>query len=361
MRFQVFAARAAQVPAPVNPMGASIPPVRQTSGTDSRLNLPSSASIKIISNGPALGQMASPPAVDQAQPPTIPGSRQDIPIPMTPPPAAPPQVSAAPAPTPSTLPAACLKAIQLPDGTVINPDDVITLKDLCAMIPYLKEAGLGAPKGPVRPGGPIPVVSNTPGQMMGGLPSFGPAGSPFGQGGGGGGGGNVVVGPGPIGVVTGPTPVGGPGQGTQGPIGPVGPAGAGSIIDGVQKNNANFFNSGAMAIVPGTTFTITVGGNGNVSLFFSFEMSPNLGFASVYNVLAGIQIDSTQYELWRKDEIQGAGGDRVTAMSAAGVLFINLSPGTHTISLIYGSSPAGNPWTLVASPTNPASIIAQHS
>jgi len=350
--------RPAVGPAPVNVMGSSVPTARQAPVMDNRLNLPASSGVKIVSNGPSLGQA-------QTQPPAAAPAPQDIPIPMTPAPApapaaapaAPPAISAAPPPTPSTLPVACLKPIQLQDGTIINPDDTLTLKDFCAMIPYLKELlGSSQPKAPGRPG-TIPLSSSPF------LPSFGPAGSPFGQGGGGGfggggGGGGSPSGAGPIGVVTGPTPVGGPSQGTQGPPGATGPAGPGSFIDGIQKNNANFTNIGAMAIVPQTTFTIVVGGNGNVNISFSAELGAV--FAQNFDVFAGVQIDSTQYELWRDTENQGSGGDSVSNLTASGELFINLTPGSHTVSMVYGQSPL-NPFTLRANPSTPASIIAKHS
>lgn len=326
---------------------------------DSRVNLPAHTAVPLLRQGAFLGQLpTAPPAA-----PAAPDAGSDVPLPLAN--ATPPDASAPPPPDagPLTLPACATAPIQLPDGTIINPDDAITLKDLCVMIPYLeKRLQQDMPQqqnGPVRPGGPIPLSRGFPG-----LPSFGPAGSGFAQGGfggaGGGGGGNPP-GAGPIGVVTGPTPTGGPGQsGGPGPVGPVGPPGPGNIIDGIQKTDGNFANTGAMAIIPGTTFDIVVGGNGNVALMFSAALeAPSR--ASIFNIFGGIQIDSTQYQLWESSEEQGAGSDQVFSMTMTGTLFINLPLGTHTISMIYGDNPAENHFTVVTSPTQPASVIAQHS
>lgn len=325
---------------------------------DSRLNLPGRSAVKISQRAP-LGMGASPVIPTLGQIPSSAGpapgpapapapARSDVPLPL----------SKSPAP-PASLPVACTIPMTMPDGTVLNPDDALLFKDFCALIPYLlDQVSKASPKG--RPG----TIPLSQGPVPGGLPSFGPAGGPFGGGGGGGfggGGGNAQAGPGPVGVVTGPTPVGGPNQaGAPGPAGPAGPAGPGSVIDGVKKIDGNFLNVGAMIVVPGTTFQIVVGGDGKTNISFGFELTP-FPFASVYDVFAGIEIDGVQYQLWRNAEVQGSGGDLVTAISASGEYYDVLSVGTHTVSLVYGQSPAGNPWALVASSTNPASIIAKHS
>lgn len=320
---------------------------------DTRLNFPPGSQVKLAGSGrPVIGQAAPQ---DLAQPPA----------PAAPAPAAAPlPFSKAPAPAvppPPGLPAVCDRSIQLPDGTILNPDDALTFKDFCALLPYIEKAEKPAAPGR-RPGGGIPVN-----QGFGAVPSFGPAGSPFGQGGspfggGGGGGGGQPAGPGPIGVVNNPAigGAGGPAQaGPPGPIGPTGPAGAGSVINGKQITSG-FTNAGAMAVVPGSTFTIVVGGDGTCEFEFSAILAASI-FASVWDVSVGIQIDSTQYLLWEDSAIQGAGGDRRFTMTAAATLFTTLAPGSYTISLIYGYSPAGNAFSISATPSQPASISCKHS
>jgi len=322
--------------------------IRQTPHvpTDTRLNLPPGASIPLSRQGPFLGQV---PTASQVPPPAAP----------LPPPAGSPE--AVPAPLPSGPD--CNRPLQLPDGTVLNPDDTLTLKDFCAMIPYLqklmgKEAGVSPDNGPIRPGGPIPLSA--------GVPSFGPAGGPFAQGGfGGGGGGGGTPGAGPIGVVNGATPVGGPNQGTQGPPGPVGPAGApgaGNIVDGAQKTDGNFQNIGAMMPIPGLSGLFTIGADGKALISFNFILSADFPGDSIYDVFAGIRIDATQYQLWQNGEQQGAGGDKVFTTTAFGTILVTgLTPGDHTISVVYGDNPALNHFSVVTSPSEPANLVVQHS
>lgn len=325
----------------------AVPFLRQQNASmgDSRLNLPPGTAVRLV-NSPHMGQQ-QPAAPMPAQP-------QDTPLPVS---VEPDAAQTEPGATPS-LPD-CTRALQLPDGAIIQPDDSITLKELCSLLPYISKyveqaESRDQSQGLIRPGGPIPLSN----PAMRGVPSFGPAGGSFG--GGGGGGGGSPPGAGPIGVVNSPTPIGA-GQGTQGPPGPAGPAGPGSAISGVAKTDGNVLNVGPMSVVPGTTFTITVGGDGKVVLSFSFELSPQLGFASIYDVFAGVEVDGTQYQLWRNSEQQGAGDDKVLALSASGVLILTLSAGDHTISLLYGDQPGLNHFYLVAQPNEPASIVAQYS
>ncbi len=343
-------------PAPVAPparseLGRSLPFQGQAQPImDNRLNFPMNSQVKLAGTSPMLGQptpvQAPAPAAAPVSGPT------DVPIPLTP--AAP----GAPPPPPG-LPAICDRAIQLPDGTILNPDDQITFKDFCALMPYILKAEK-AEQGPRRSGGGIPLS-----QGFGAVPSFGPAGSPFGQGGGGGGGGGggAPPGPGPVGVIQNPT-IQGAGQGaTQGPPGPQGATGAtgpGSIIDGVQITSS-FSNAGAMVVVPGSTFSIVVGGDGKCEFEFSVILARILPRASIWDVQVGIQIDSTQYLIWEDAMEIGSGSDQGFVMTAAGTLFATLAPGTYSVSLIYGYSALQNGWSISASPSQPGSISCKHS
>lgn len=343
-------------PAPKSELGRNVPfrrldlrgvqPVQPV--MDNRLNFPAGSQVKLAASK-VLGQAASPAAGPEA-PPAVPAAAPvDVPVPLTgPPPGTPPP--------PPGLPAICDRAIQLPDGTILNPDDTITFKDFCALMPYILKAEK-AEAGPRRQG-TIPLS-----QGFGAVPSFGPAGSPFGQGGGGGGGGGAPPGPGPVGVVQNPV-IGGAGQpGTQGPPGgpgPQGPAGPGATLDGAQITSS-FTNGGAMAVVPGSTFQITVGGDGKCDFEFSAILQRILPRASIWSVEMGIEIDGFQYRLWANSEQQGAGDDQGFTMTAAGTLYAILALGVHTVSLIYGYNPAQNGWTLEASASQPASIFCRHS
>lgn len=316
---------------------------------DNRLNLPSASAIP-LRQGPFLSQAAQAPQ-----------QTQDVSVPMisdpmieAPEAAAPPEPEAEVTGLPD-----CERPMQLPDGKVIEPDDELTLRDFCAMLPFilkLTEKEVAQDQGFV-PNGRIPL------NRIGSVPSFGPAGSPFAQGGGGGGGGGGTPGPGPIGVVTGNTPIGGPGQGTQGPPGPAGPQGpAGAAnIAGIQKTDGDFSNIGAMAIVPGTSFDITVGGDGKVAISFSLPLSADGLDAEIFDVFAGIQIGSTQYRVWRESANNGGGGDRFFFLTASGTLYVTLAPGTYTVSICYGDNPGLNHFTVTTTPSAPASAVAQYS
>lgn len=352
-----------QAPMQVNPMGGR---VAALGSDDGRFRVPASSSVRVVNRTPVLGQTSTAPAA--TPPPAQVGPPAETPIPLTQAPAAIPQASPAPLPTPpvgtpaaapapapspsaQSLQIACATPMQLPDGTILNPDDPVLFKELCQLIPYLLK--IARPVEQKKAPGAIPLIKNP-----GFLPSFGPAGSPFGQGGASG-----PSGPGPVGVVAGPVPSGGGGNvGPPGPPGPPGPAGTGQIVDGIQKNDANFFSTGAFVVVPGTTFTINVvtGGN-NLAIYFNFQLENN-GRASIFDVFAGIALDNTNYQLWTQSEEQGAGSDQVFNLTGTGVLIIpNVPAGTHTISLIYGDNPAENHFTMIANANQPVSVVALHT
>lgn len=326
-----------QVAIPFQPVAPAAAPAM-----DGRLRFPMNTQVKLM------GQAAPAPAAPAA------AASADQPVPLSQAPAAAPAAPPAPA-----LPAVCDRAMQLPDGTILNPDDAITFKDFCALLPYIMEQKKSQTQaqGPARPGGPIPLSN-----PFGATPSFGPAGGPFAQGGGGGGGGGTP-GPGPIGVINSPVIQGAGQPGTQGPPGapgPAGPAGPGSALDGA-KIVVPFTNGGVMAVVPGSTFQIVVAGDGKCEFNFSAILTRIAPRASIWDVMMGIQIGATQYLLWEDNMEIGAGSDQGYAMTAAATLFETLAPGTYQVSLLYGYNPGLNGWMLDATAVHPASISCKHS
>lgn len=158
----------------------------------------------------------------------------------------------------------CPGPMEMPDGRIIQPEDSITLKDICAMMPVLLDRACG-PGGfqksqEAAPQGPYPTQ---PIRVTPGFPGMGPGNGPFGQGagfGGAGGGGGGL--PGPLGVVQG-TPVGGF-NGSAGP-GPTGPAGPGTGIAFVTKTDGDFSaGPGSFIPIPGTSFTFNQAKTGPV-------------------------------------------------------------------------------------------------
>ncbi len=335
-------------------------PIPISAHMEGRLSLPGQTSVPLIQQTPFLGQTpTAPPAAPVQQTVSVPTGDAGL-----------PPAEALPPPPPAPALPDCASPLQLPDGTVVNPDDPVTLKELCAMLPYIakyveQQAKVDeGPTGLMRPNGAIPLSRSN----YGSVPSFGPAGGPFAQGGGGGGGGGGgPAGFGPVGVINPATPVGGPGQGNTGPQGPPGPPGVGNVIDGIAKTDGDFLNTGAMAIIPGTSKVITVGGpvlgDGTTPVAISFSMELDAGIvpAQIFDVFAGIDIDGTQYQLWRQGEQQGAGSDKVFRLSASGTLYVTLTPGPHTISICYGDNAGENPFTVTTAPGQPACWTAQHA
>ena len=160
-----------------------------------------------------------------------------------------------PAPAPAAAPAPtggkCPGAVEMPDGTTIEPDHYITLAALCELMPFLASTLTDLQAKGLAPGQKVSVVGQQPnGQTV--VPtsaSFGPAGQggPMGRAVGGmgsfGGGGGS---PGP--------------SGSQGPRGLTGPAGPGSITEPpVVKVDGDFVaGPGAFVPVPGTSVPFTM-------------------------------------------------------------------------------------------------------
>ena len=197
-----------------------------------------------------------------------------------------PAAPATPATPVTTTPAKCPGAVEMPDGTTIEPDHYITLAALCELMPFLVSTLTDIQSKGLAPGQKVPVVGQNPnGQTA--VPtgaSFGPAGQgPYGRSTGGwvGGGGG---GPGPA--------------GNQGPIGQRGLTGPGSITEPpVVKVDGNFTaGPGAFVPVPGTTVPFSMAAPGVAEV----KAIVTLGDGATQNcesVQIGIRINGTDYPL----------------------------------------------------------------
>jgi hypothetical protein len=133
------------------------------------------------------------------------------------------------------------------------------------------------------------------------------------------------------------------------------------VVDGVNKMDGNF-TSPSVVPVPGASVTFTVANPGNAQFTISGVLVP-VTIASITDAVLGIMVDGTSYNLAQTAENQGAGLDKVFAISLSGTLTLPLSPGSHTAQLIFGN--LGGPGTvnqyqLVASPTQPACLSVVH-
>jgi hypothetical protein len=294
------------------------------------------------------------------------------PVPQPPPPPPPAE--------PTAPPGTCPGPVQMPDGRVVKPEDGISLKDLCEIMPLLLDAyrsaaglargrgGPGAPGAPPYggPGGPIPLTGGPPGSPMpGGFPSFGPGTGTFGGGGGGGGGGGPI--PGPLGPIQGVTPLN-PNQGPPGPPGPPGPGGGGgTVADFVVKTDGDFTaGPGSFIPVPGTLLNFVQGADGAVV----FLINAVFGCGQTTNDALAIRIDGTtviplQVSLFHTF-VGGVGGFYQDATASWPMI---LPAGPHTVEIMLrgigagefcGGAGFGFPATLGATPATPLTLTAFH-
>jgi hypothetical protein len=275
-----------------------------------------------------------------------------------------PQAPAAPA-APAAPEEACpVGPMQLPDGRMLNPDDTMTLKDLCAIIPSIAKALTGGQNQGGQRLGPVPVV----GQQQGGLqsitapnafgqPGAGPGGGPAGGGGGmgfgfGGGGGGAPGAQGPVGF--------------PGPAGVQGPAGIGSTFDFVSKVDGDFTaGPGAFIPVPGTLLAFSLPADGSVM----FQVQATLGCNQTQNGALGLRVDGTDYPITKR-LLQTVAGVTEFYGPSTYVFPLALLAGAHTVEvllrgLVAGSecsaSGLGLSQTISASPEAPLILICQHS
>lgn len=256
--------------------------------------------------------------------------------------------------------------VELADGTIIQPDQTIRLKDLCEIVPLILETMQGAASAAgqqgVQPGAAVPVRGGAPGfnspvaNGFGGKPGSIAAPPGFGgqQGRGGGGGGGGFGGG------------GGGGRGPAGPPGPAGPQGApgipglGNILGGTTKRSGSFTVTGAPQVIPDFFADFTVSRQGNVAIRISanFHRFPGSQFPQV---TLGVQIDGQGMEpLALFQEQQGAGDDQVFDAHLMAELFIpDMAPGNYTVRGIYSGGFPGAEMTFVAEAAMPAVIVVQ--
>jgi len=256
--------------------------------------------------------------------------------------------------------------VELADGTIIQPDQNIRLKDLCEIVPLILETmqGAAAASGQqgVTPGAAVPIAGRAPGfgspvangfgarpGAIAPAPGFGGQGQRGGGGGGGfGGGGGGGRGP----------------AGPPGPAGPQGPAGVpglGNILGGQLKTSGSFTVAGAPQVIPNYFVNFTVSRQGNVTILASANFNRPGVDATLPDIQFGLQVDGTNYILAEVQEQQGAGDDHVNKWHLMIELFLeNMAPGDHVVRGIYsGGSIGGDPMTFIAEPDLPAVMVVQ--
>jgi hypothetical protein len=253
--------------------------------------------------------------------------------------------------------------VELSDGTIIQPEDRVSLKQLCEIVPLILETMQGAQaqgKGQVAPGQTVPISGRAPGSFsspvangFGGRPGAIAPPAGFGQQGGGGGGGGFGGGGGGRGPA-----------GPAGPPGPQGPAGApglGSILGGQLKTSGSFTVAGAPQVIPNYFVNFTVSRQGNVTIRASANFNRPGVDATLPDIQFGLQVDGTNYILAELQEQQGAGDDHVNKWHVMIELFLeNMAPGDHVVRGIYsGGSIGGDPMTFIAEPDLPAVMVVQ--
>jgi hypothetical protein len=268
------------------------------------------------------------------------------------------------APPAAPEPACPVGPIQMPDGRMLNPDDTITLNDLCAMIPSIAKALAGVPAKGGNRLGPVPVAGQAQNGMQSitapnafGQPGAGPGGGPAGGGGmgfgfGGGGGGA---------------------PGAQGPVGQAGVAGAqgatgiGSTFDFVSKDDGDFTaGPGDFIPVPGTLLAFSVPQDGNVM----FQVQATLGCGQSQNGALGLRIDGTDYPITKRLLQTFAVGVAEFYEPSTYIFPKELLAGAHTVEVLLRGLEAGSECsasglglsqTVSASPEAPLILICQHS
>ena len=230
--------------------------------------------------------------------------------------------------------------VELADGKIVMPTDVVTLETLCELVPLILETMAGRAQGgngQPTPGAAVPIAGGSlytpgatpvPGQRPGAV--VGAPSGPLSQGGGGswGGGGG-----------------GGRGRpGLAGVRGPAGPAGPGTILP-VIKTDGNFSVASVSPFVPipatSTSFTTTRLG---ASLFLVQAVFGGNTLTGVSNGQIGLRVDGTDFPLTANlVHTTAVGADQFLA-SVQASFPVTLSAGLHTAELIIrGDASLGSP------------------
>lgn len=254
--------------------------------------------------------------------------------------------------TPLPEPLCPVGPMQMADGRLLNPDDPITLADLCVMMPTFAKALLAPPGGRT---GLVPLIGQPPGGAtpIGGMNPFGSApggGGGFGGFGGGGGG------PGPQGPA-----------GAAGTAGVTGAAGAGLSTDFVSKTDGDFTaGPGAFIPVPGTLLSFSTPEDGT-TIFF---IQATLGCDQTQNGALGVRVDGVDYPVNKRLIQTFAAGVEEFFTPSSYFIPITLSAGAHTAEVILRGLVAGSECsasglglsqTVSATAETPLTLLAQHS
>lgn len=275
------------------------------------------------------------------------------------------------------MPANCQEDVRLPSGKTLQPDDALTLADLCEIFPALltvelqqmknacgpEAQGPRAQAGPALPavkspapgqgiqvasralppgfqdqraGAPVPSLCSIFGGGQGGGPSTGPGGGPAGGGG----------------------FSGGSGGGRRGPQGPQGPAGVGATIPApIVKTDGDFTVGSAspFVAVPGTSLAFTTTRDG-ITLFF---LQAGIGdISSSTHGQVGLRIDGVDYPLTPTQNHTFVSDVGILLVSGVSFWALQLAAGDHTVEVIVRGDAAlpgttGLPITVQANTTSP--------
>lgn len=238
----------------------------------------------------------------------------------------------APAPAPPPLPPACPGPLQMPDGRVINPEDSLSLENLCEILPFLLEAE--GKKGGGGRGG------------LFGQPSMG-ASAGFGGFGGGGAG-----------------PAGAPG--TPGTAGLQGPPGPGTATDFLVKTDGDFTaGPGAFVTVPGTLLAFNTPADGAAI----FLLQAVLGCSNSQNAVIGLRIDGADFPLNVRLIHTFPAGVEEFFIPVHASFPMNLTAGAHTVEVLLRGISAGEfcsasglgfPATVSANTGTPLALTVLH-
>jgi hypothetical protein len=225
--------------------------------------------------------------------------------------------------------------VEFPDGRIIDPDDPVTLKDLCELLPFLMEAMQlqGRVSQALAPGQSVPVAGglNTGRGVRVTSPSqFGPSSGVSGGGG--------VSYPVSAGGFVGSGGGGAPGpQGQKGPpgaTGATGPAGPGSNVSFKGKTDGDFSaGPGAFVPVPATKLDFVTAEDGPALFLVQATLGGGAATTS-QNGYLGLRIDGVDHPLAPRSIHTMAGGVDEYLVGNTTVFPIALTKGSHSVEVI---------------------------
>lgn len=245
--------------------------------------------------------------------------------------------------SPNQAPAgACPGAIAMPDGRVIEPEDTLTLSDMCEILPLIMDAlQLKTQQQAAQGLGPM-------GRAVGGARGFA---------GGAGGGGGFIGG-------------GGGGTGQRGATGPRGPTGLGGSVDSITKTDGDFTaGPGAFVAVPGTLISFTTDQAAPALFFLQAVLGATDGTGNSQSAQLGLRIDGTDYPLSTRLLHTFVGGVGEFLIGQTSSFTLTLADGSHTVEVIlrglapgeFGGTALGTPATVAATASVPLHLSVSHS